>query len=79
MIKARADENQSSALKNCVGESKEKGFGNCFPKPNLVGVTGLEPAASTSQTARHRFFASFYVLFRPNPVLLCAAKSIFPT
>ena len=41
MIKARADENQSSALKNCVAVSKEKGFGNCFPKPNLVGVTGL--------------------------------------
>ena len=30
----------------------------------LVEVTGLEPAASCSQTARHRFFASFYVLFR---------------
>ena len=38
MIKARADENQSSALKICVAVSKEKGFGNCFPKPNLVRV-----------------------------------------
>ena len=52
-----------SALKICVGGSKEKGFGNCFPKPNLVGVTGFEPAASTSQTQKHRFFASFCVLF----------------
>ena len=30
----------------------------------LVGVTGFEPAASTSQTQKHRFFASFFVLFR---------------
>ena len=30
----------------------------------LVEVTGLEPAASCSQTQKHRFFASFYVLFR---------------
>jgi hypothetical protein len=30
----------------------------------MVGVTGFEPAASTSQTQKHRFFASFYVLFR---------------
>ena len=43
---------QSSALKICVAENKEKGFGNYFPKPNLVGVTGFEPAASTSQTSR---------------------------
>ena len=27
-----------SALKLCVVENKEKGFENCFPKPNLVGV-----------------------------------------
>jgi len=26
MIRARTDENQSSALKNCVGGNKEKGF-----------------------------------------------------
>ena len=43
---------QSSALKICVAESKEKGFGNCFPKPNLVGMTGFEPATSWSQTKR---------------------------
>ena len=43
---------QSSALKICGAVSKEKGFGNYFPKPNLVGVTGFEPAASTSQTSR---------------------------
>ena len=30
----------------------------------LVEVTGLEPAASSSQTQKHRFFASFCVLFR---------------
>ena len=30
----------------------------------MVGVTGFEPAASTSQTQKHRFFASFCVLFR---------------
>ena len=30
----------------------------------MVGVTGFEPAASTSQTQKHRFFTSFYVLFR---------------
>ena len=51
-MKAGLTENKPSALKICVGGSKEKGFENCFPKPNLVGVTGFEPAASTSQTSR---------------------------
>ena len=30
----------------------------------LVGMTGFEPATSWSQTQKHRFFASFCVLFR---------------
>ena len=63
MIKARADENQSSALKICVAENKEKGFGNCFQKPILVEVTGLEPAASSSQRNLSRFFPWFTRLF----------------
>ena len=30
----------------------------------MVGMTGFEPATSWSQTQKHRFFASFCVLFR---------------
>ena len=66
-------------VKNCgllaqgqVGDNKQKISPNLMKRTDflvhkaqfLVGVTGFEPAASTSQTARHRFFASFYVLFR---------------
>ena len=38
-------------------KDKEKGFENCFPKPNLVGVTRLERAIPASQTLTSRFFA----------------------
>ena len=47
----RADEKQSSALKNCVAEGKEKGFGNCFPKPILVGVTGFRASFCALRTS----------------------------
>ena len=43
--------------------SCEKGWFLCI-STNLVGATGFEPAASTSKTQKHRFFASFCVLFR---------------
>ncbi len=43
-MKAGLAEINLSALKICVGENKEKGFGNYFPKPILVGMTGVEPA-----------------------------------
>ena len=36
----------------------------CSDYFHVVGVTRFEPAASTSQTQKHRFFASFCVLFR---------------
>ena len=38
----------------------------------MVGVTGFEPAASTSQMQKHRFFASFCVLFRAFSSEICA-------
>ena len=42
----------------------DKGFNKKEPKGSfMVGMTGFEPSTSCSQTARHRFFASFYVLF----------------
>ncbi len=41
----------------------------------MVGVAGFEPTASCSQTQKHRFFASFFVLFRAfsseNRAFLC--------
>jgi len=33
-------------------------------KAKMVGVSGIEPAKSHSQTQKHRFFTSFCVLFR---------------
>ena len=70
-----------SPLKICVAESKEKGFGNCFPKPNLVGVTGLEPAAFCSQRTIFQFFPWFIRLFgafsSENNAFLCRRIRIF--
>ncbi len=58
MIKARADENQSSVLKICVAVNKEKGSGTLLPEPFLVGMTGFEPATSCSQ----RLWNSLFIL-----------------
>ena len=68
-------------LNNCIAVIKEKGFGNYFPKPNLVGVTRLERAIPASQTNLHRFFPWFTRLFgafvSKNDAFGCSYKHCF--
>ena len=55
MKKARADEKQSSALKNCVAESKEKGFSKDYEKDMKNPIKKPKNQANMWSTENRRF------------------------